>query len=99
MKNNMEKETKDAIEQTKEVLAMERPCKACVFSNEACDWCIENNFGINFNCWCLYKCFDAIRYAKEKDVTIGAWTVDNTVIADVMVLIGAKYITTNKILP
>ena len=43
----MEKETKDAIEQTKEVLAMERPCKACVFSNEACDWCIENKIPIN----------------------------------------------------
>lgn len=68
-------------------------------TKEDIDWCIENNFGINFNCWCLYKCLDAIRYAKEKDVTIGAWTVDNTVIADVMVLIGAKYITTNKILP
>ena len=47
MKNNMEKETKDAIEQTKEVLAMERPCRACVFSNESCDWCMENKIPIN----------------------------------------------------
>ena len=63
------------------------------------DWCIENNSGINFNCWCLYRSFFAIRYAKKNNVKIGAWTVDNPVFADVMVLMGAEYITTNKILP
>lgn len=68
-------------------------------SKQDIDWCIENNFGINYNCKKLYKCFSAISYAKKKGVTIGAWTVDNTVIADVMVLFGAEYITTNKILP
>lgn len=68
-------------------------------SKQDIDWCIENNFGINYNCKNLYKCFSAIKYAKENGVTIAAWTVDNTVIADVMVLFGAEYITTNKILP
>ncbi len=68
-------------------------------SIEDIDWCIENNFGINFNHGNLYKCLDAIRYAKENDVTIAAWTVDNTIFADIMVLFGAEYITTNKILP
>ena len=63
------------------------------------DWCIENDFGINFNCWLLFKSFGAIRYARKNDVKIAAWTVDNTVFADVMVLVGADYITTNKILP
>ena len=63
------------------------------------DWCEEHNFGINFNMWLLYKTFGAIRYAKEKDITIAAWTVDNTFFADIMVLFGAEYITTNKILP
>lgn len=63
------------------------------------DWCAENNFGVNFNHKNLYKCFSAIKYAKEKDLTIAAWTVDNNVYADIMVLIGADYITTNKILP
>lgn len=68
-------------------------------SVEDIDWCIENSFGINFNHGNLYKCFDAISYAKEKGVTIAAWTVDNTIFADFLVLFGAEYITTNKILP
>ncbi len=68
-------------------------------SVEDIDWCIENNFGINFNCWNLASCFDAITYAKKEGVTIAAWTVDNTIFADIMVLFGAEYITTNKILP
>ena len=68
-------------------------------SVEDIDWCIENNFGINFNCWNLYKCIDAVRYARKNGVKIAAWTVDNTIFADVMVLFGAEYITTNKILP
>ena len=68
-------------------------------TKEDIDWCIENNFGINFNMWLLYKSFSAIRYAKANDVTIAAWTVDNTIFADIMVLFGAEYITTNKILP
>lgn len=63
------------------------------------DWCAEHNFGINFNHMCFYKCFSAIKYAREKGITIAAWTVDNTFYADIMVLFGAKYITTNKILP
>lgn len=72
---------------------------ANVPTKEDIDWCVENNFGINYNHLCLYKCFGAIRYAKEKDITIAVWTVDNTFFADIMVLFGAKYVTTNKILP
>lgn len=68
-------------------------------TKEDIDFCIENNFGIDFNYICLYQCFSAIRYANENNVTIGAWTVDNTVYADVMALMGAEYITTNKLVP
>ena len=68
-------------------------------TKEDIDWCVENNFGINYNHLCLHKCFGAIRYAKEKGITIAAWTVDNNFFADIMVLFGAEYITTNKILP
>ena len=32
-------------------------------------------------------------------MTIGAWTVDNTVYEDVLVLCGVEIITTNKLLP
>lgn len=68
-------------------------------TKEDIDWCAEQDFGINFNHKCLYKCFSAIKYAREKGITIAAWTVDNTIYADIMVLFGAEYITTNKILP
>ncbi len=72
---------------------------ANVPTKEDIDWCVEQDFGINYNHWCLYKCFSAIRYAKEKGITIAVWTVDNNFFADIMVLFGAEYITTNKILP
>jgi glycerophosphoryl diester phosphodiesterase len=69
-------------------------------TKEDVDWCIENNFGINFNCWLLYKNFSAIRYARDNGLEIAAWTVDNPLFADIMVFVaGAEYITTNKILP
>ncbi len=68
-------------------------------SKEDIDWCKDNNFGINFNHKKLYKCASAILYAKEKGVKIAAWTVDNTLYKDIMVLFGAEIITTNKIKP
>lgn len=68
-------------------------------TKEDIDWCMEHDFGINYKGNNLYKCFPAIRYANKNDVTVAAWTVDNTVIADILVLFGAEYITTNKILP
>lgn len=63
------------------------------------DWCIERDMGINFYYGNLYKSTAALKYARENNVTIGAWTVDNTVYEDVMVLFGAEIITTNKLLP
>lgn len=69
------------------------------FTKEDVDWCIENNFGINFNHLLLYRYADAVLYAKKQGVEIAAWTVDNTVFKDVMVLFGADVITTNKITP
>ncbi|MBQ3136757.1 MAG: hypothetical protein IJB74_04665 [Clostridia bacterium] len=68
-------------------------------SKEDIDWCKNNNFGINFNHKNLYKCVSAVTYAKKQGVKIAAWTVDNTVYKDIMVLFGAEIITTNKIKP
>lgn len=68
-------------------------------TKEDIDFCLENNFGINFHYMTLYKCASAILYAKKIGVPIGAWTVDNTIYADVMALFGAEFITTNKITP
>lgn len=63
------------------------------------DWCIEHNAGINFCYVYLAPSLSALRYAREKSVKIGAWTVDNVVFEDIMVLFGAEIITTNKLLP
>lgn len=68
-------------------------------SKDDIDFCIQNNFGIDFHFFDFYKCASAISYAREKGIEIGAWTVDNTIYADVMALFGADYITTNKITP
>ncbi len=68
-------------------------------SKEDIDWCKTNNFGINFNHKNLYKCVSAVRYAEKQGVKIAAWTVDNPVYKDIMVLFGAEVITTNKIKP
>lgn len=69
------------------------------FTKEDVDWCIGNNFGINFHNMLLYKYADAVLYAKKQGVKLAAWTVDNTVFKDVMVLFGVDVITTNKITP
>ncbi len=69
------------------------------FTKEDADWCKENNFGINFNHILLYRYADAVLYAKKQGVKLAAWTVDNTVYKDIMVLFGADVITTNKIKP
>lgn len=68
-------------------------------TKEDIDWCAENNFGVNFNCWLFFRSYKAVRYAKEKGLTLAAWTVNVPIVADVMVLFGAEYITTKKLLP
>ena len=68
-------------------------------TKEDIDFCIENDFGINFLFANLYKCAPAINYAKKSNLTIATWTVDHTICADVMALFGVEYITTNKIKP
>lgn len=63
------------------------------------DWCVEYSAGLDFGYYNVYKCSDVLSYAREKGVKLGAWTVDNTAYMDVMVMLGAEIITTNKILP
>lgn len=66
---------------------------------EDVDWCIEQNAGLNFNYFNFYKSHSAVKYARESGVRLAAWTVDNTLYKDIMVLFGAEIITTNKIAP
>lgn len=68
-------------------------------SKEDVDWCVEYSAGLDFGFYNVYKCTDALSYAREKGVKLGVWTVDNTAYMDVMVMLGAELITTNKILP
>ncbi len=62
-------------------------------------WCIDNNAGLNFHFAHYAKCFGAISLAKKNDIQLAAWTVDNPVYEDVMVLCGVDIITTNKLVP
>lgn len=66
---------------------------------EDVDWCIEYSAGLDFGYYNVYKCSDVLSYARENGVKLGAWTVDNTAYMDIMVMLGAELITTNKILP
>lgn len=64
------------------------------------DWCVKYNAGLDFGQHSFYKTGSVMKYAKEKGVELGAWTVDNTAILDFLVFFyDVKFITTNKILP
>lgn len=63
------------------------------------DKCIEYGFGIDFKYQNYGLSATALKYAKQNGVALGAWTVDDTVAMDFMVLDGVELITTNKILP
>ena len=62
-------------------------------------WCIDHKAGLNFHFANLAKCISAISMAKSNNIKLAAWTVDNPVYEDVMVLFGVEIITTNKLLP
>ncbi len=63
------------------------------------DWCVSHKAGLDFGYYNVYKAINALKYAKQNGVKLGVWTVDNTAYMDVLVLLGAEIITTNKILP
>lgn len=69
-------------------------------TKEAVDMCVENgNTGLNFYGLNLLNGGKALKYAKEKGLKIAAWTVDNTILADILTAAGVELITTNRILP
>ncbi len=63
------------------------------------DWCITHKAGLDFCYYNVYKITKVLSYAKKNGIKLGAWTVDNTAYMDVLALLGAEVITTNKILP
>lgn len=58
----------------------------------------ENNTAIGFNFGKLRN-YAKINEAKEAGITLSSWTVDYVPVADVLISLGVKYITTNRILP
>ncbi|MCM1545080.1 MAG: hypothetical protein NC110_07270 [Ruminococcus sp.] len=69
-------------------------------TKETVDMCVEHgNMGIDFYGTNLIACTGAIKYAKEKGLEVGAWTIDNTLSMDVLRMAGIDLITTNRIIP
>lgn len=63
------------------------------------NWCVENGVDtVNFLYISFAKSIKGYRLAKQKGLRLCAWTVDNTVYKDVMVLFGVEGITTNKLI-
>lgn len=62
-------------------------------------WCVENKVDtISFYYFGFIKGVKGWLAAKQAGLKFAAWTVDNTVYKDVMVLLGAETITTNKLI-
>lgn len=58
----------------------------------------ENNMGLAFN-FGFSDNYKMLKTAREKGITLAAWTVDYPPCVDFLRLFGVKYITTNKIHP
>lgn len=68
-------------------------------SEDDINWCVENGVDtVSFHFLSFYKSIKGWLAARKNGITLAAWTVDNTVFKDVMVLIGAKKITTNQLI-
>lgn len=92
--------TKEYLEAYRELdVDAEMMLLTSVISENDVYWCIENGVDtINFDYFNFIKCIKGYRLAGEKEVHLAAWTVDNTVYKDVMVLFGIEAITTNKLI-
>lgn len=70
-----------------------------VISEDDVNWCVENKVDtINFFYLNFYNSVKGWKAAREKGLDLAAWTIDNTVYKDVMVLFGVKTVTTNKLI-
>lgn len=63
------------------------------------NWCVENGVDtVSFHFLSFYKSVKGWLAARKNDIALAAWTVDNTVFKDVMVLLGVEKITTNQLI-
>lgn len=70
-----------------------------LITEEDVSWCLENDVDtISFLYISFAKSFKGYLLARKNNLRLAAWTVDNTVYKDVMVLFGIEAITTNKLI-
>lgn len=63
------------------------------------NWCVENDVDtISFYYFGFIKGVRGWLAARQAGLKLAAWTIDNTVYKDVMVLLGAETVTTNKLI-
>lgn len=63
------------------------------------NWCVKNNVDtLSFYYFDFIKGVKGWLAARQAGLKLAAWTIDNTVYKDVMVLLGAEMVTTNKLI-
>ncbi len=62
---------------------------------EDVDFCCEYGFGLNLNYGGFLKQYYSVIYAKIRNVSVAAWTVDNSFVAFLLRVLGAEIITSN----
>lgn len=70
-----------------------------IITQEDVDWCLENDVDtISFYYFAFIKGVKGYISARRNGLRLAAWTIDNTVYKDVMVLLGVEAVTTNKLI-
>ena len=70
-----------------------------IITEDDVSWCLENNVDtISFYYLAFIKGIKGYIAARKNGIHLSAWTIDNTVYKDVMVLLGVESVTTNKLI-
>ena len=70
-----------------------------IITEDDVNWCLENNVDtISFYYFGFIKGVKGYIAARKNGLHLAAWTIDNTVYKDVMVLLGVESVTTNKLI-
>lgn len=70
-----------------------------IITEEDVNWCLENGVDtISFYYLAFIKGVKGYALARKNGLHLSAWTIDNTVYKDVMVLLGVESVTTNKLI-
>lgn len=70
-----------------------------IMTEDDVNWCLENGVDtISFYYLAFIKGVKGYIQARKNGIHLSAWTIDNTVYKDVMVLLGVESVTTNKLI-